>query len=155
MCDCMRHHRPQVHAAFSATSGVLPLPKKEERAGFGRQFVTLLRRAAFDVRRNPMRGKAQIGQAVVFAVIITLIWFQVSNDQNGVQDRSGAMFFFAANGMMQNVMSVLTTFANERAAVLREQENGMFHPQGSQRVPSPPRRSCVRALSSLRVCVLC
>ena len=50
----------------------------------------------------------------------------MGNDQNGVQDRSGAIFFFAANGMMQNVMGVLTTFANERSAVMREQENGMY-----------------------------
>ena len=51
---------------------------------------------------------------------------QVSNDMNGVQDRMGCLFFFAANGMMSNIMGVLTTFANERAAVLREQENGMY-----------------------------
>ena len=54
------------------------------------------------------------------------IWWDVGNDQNSVQDRAGVIFFLAANGLMQNVMGVLTTFANERAAVLKEQENGMY-----------------------------
>ena len=174
-----------VAGSFSASDGaVLPLPPRNSTASPWTQFQTLLKRAASDVKRNPMRGKAQVGQSVVFALIITLIWFQVSaahartrapthapthprthapthprtptslrcmharmhmhmppsymrmplaspaaqvsNDMNSVQDRMGCLFFFAANGMMTNIMGVLTTFSNERAAVLREQENGMY-----------------------------
>ena len=61
------------------------------------QFGVLLQRAVNDVKRNPMAGKAVVAQAVVFGVIIALIWFDVADDQNGVQDRSGALFFMTAN----------------------------------------------------------
>jgi len=67
-----------------------------------------------------------LGQSVVFAIIIALIWNNLPNDMNGVQDRVGAMFFMAANGMMSNIMNVLTNFANERGAVVREQQNNMY-----------------------------
>lgn len=79
-----------------------------------------------DIKRNKMRGKAQVAQSVAFAAILSLIWWQVGKDQNSVQDRSGVIFFMTANIMMNNIMGVLTTFGNERGAVLREQENNMY-----------------------------
>merc|ERR1740129_1589331 len=95
-------------------------------SSFATQFVVLIKRAANDLWRNPMRGKAQIGQSLFLGLILTLIWAPLDNDQNGVQDRVGIIFFLSVNSVMQNVMCVLTTFANERGAVLREQENGMY-----------------------------
>ena len=68
-----------VAASFSTKDGAtLPLPPRNSTASPFTQFQTLLKRAANDVKRNPMRGKAQVGQSIVFALIITLIWFQVS-----------------------------------------------------------------------------
>jgi len=90
------------------------------------QFQVLLKRCMLDVKRNPMRGKAIMGQSIAFAIIIAIIWNNVPNDMNGIQDRVGALFFMTANGMMTNVMNVLTTFANERGAVIREQENNLY-----------------------------
>lgn len=113
-------------AMGTADASGLPLARADLTASFAVQYATLLQRAFNDVRRNPMRGKAPVFQAVFSALIITVIWWDVGNDQNSVQDRAGVIFFLAANGLMQNVMGVLTTFANERAAVLREQENGMY-----------------------------
>ena len=51
---------------------------------------------------------------------------RIGDEQNSIQDRVGVLFFIGANGMMQNVQGVLTTFAGERAAVIREQENGFY-----------------------------
>merc|ERR1719498_1646552 len=102
--------------------------KQDEQvmSSFWTQFTVLLRRGVNDIRRNKLRGKAFIGQSIAMAIILSLIWFQVSNDQNGIPDRAGVLFFMTTNGMMQNVMGVLTTFSTERGAVLREQENGMY-----------------------------
>ena len=72
------------------------------------QFGVLLQRAVNDVKRNPMAGKAVVAQAVVFGVIIALIWFDVADDQNGVQDRSGALFFMTANASRSSCGRPLT-----------------------------------------------
>jgi hypothetical protein len=116
----------QIPAAQRSTLQGTASQQAAERSSMGTQLVVLFRRGFNDIKRNPMRGKAQLMQPVVMAVILSLIWFQVSNDQNGVQDRSGVLFFITTNGLMQNVMGVLTTFSAERGAVLREQENGMY-----------------------------
>jgi len=96
------------------------------RSGLCAQFTVLLRRGLFDLKRNPSRGIMFLVQSTVMAIIISLIWFQVDDSQTGVQDRSGVMFFMVADGMMGNIMGVLTAFGNERGAVLREHENGMY-----------------------------
>ena len=117
-----------IGAAFNVAGGAdgAVAAIKRSDAPWATQFRVLFSRALNNVKRNPMAGKAKVGEAVIFGIIIAVIWFQVTNDQNGVQDRSGALFFFCANGMMQNIMGTLTTFSNERAAVLREQENGVY-----------------------------
>lgn len=97
-----------------------------EKSSMGTQLNLLLRRGINDVKRNPMRAKAFMGQSIIMGIIVSLIWWQVADDQNGVQDRSGVLFFLTTNTMMTNVMGVLTTFGGERGAVLREQENGMY-----------------------------
>lgn len=118
-----------VNKGFSGTASSA-LADSEKRIGNTAspwlQFSCLMFRGFMDAKRNKMRFKAQVMQAIIFALIILLIWMQVGNDMNGVQNRAGAMFFMTANGMMQNVLGVLTTFANERGAVLRETENGMY-----------------------------
>lgn len=90
------------------------------------QFTVLFKRCLNDLKRNPLRGKAPIAQSVVMATILSFIWLQVGDDQKSIQDRMGVLFFITTNSMMQNVMGVLTTFGNERGAVLREQENNLY-----------------------------
>eukprot|EP00927_Polykrikos_kofoidii_P066646 TRINITY_DN62206_c0_g1_i1.p1 TRINITY_DN62206_c0_g1~~TRINITY_DN62206_c0_g1_i1.p1 ORF type:complete len:664 (+),score=76.22 TRINITY_DN62206_c0_g1_i1:24-1994(+) len=98
-----------------------------QKASFWTQFSILFLRGANDIRRNVLRGRAFIAQCTVMALILSLIWLQVGNDQKGLQDRTGILFFITTNAVMQNVVGVLTTFGSERGAVIREQENGMYN----------------------------
>jgi hypothetical protein len=51
-------------------------------------------------------------QAIIFAVIMSLIWLQIGSDQNSMQDRVGLLFFIGANGMMQAPLLMSTTNTN-------------------------------------------
>lgn len=116
-----------VDACFAQAS---PGGKNDEivrRSGFCTQFIVLLRRGIFDLRRNPARGIVFLVQSTVMSIIMSLIWLQVGDSQTGVQDRSGVLFFMVADGVMGNIMGVLSAFGNERGAVLREHENGMYN----------------------------
>eukprot|EP00929_Paragymnodinium_shiwhaense_P048241 TRINITY_DN24414_c0_g1_i1.p1 TRINITY_DN24414_c0_g1~~TRINITY_DN24414_c0_g1_i1.p1 ORF type:complete len:663 (+),score=98.59 TRINITY_DN24414_c0_g1_i1:38-2026(+) len=116
-----------VVSAFSGGSGgAIAKPIVSNKSSMWMQFRVLLRRQVNDLKRNPMRGRVFIAQSVIMGLILSLIWFQVGHDQTGVQDRAGVLFFITTNGVMMNIMGVLTTFANERGAVIREQENGMY-----------------------------
>jgi len=58
--------------------------------------------------------------------VIGLIYLQLSRDQRGVQNREGALFFLAVNGMMTSIMGVLTTFSSEKLVFIREYGSGMY-----------------------------
>jgi ABC-type multidrug transport system ATPase subunit len=125
----LRSQKQLAGAAAAKASEGSPRPPvidSDKVPGFATAFPVLLKRGLNDLKRNKMRGRAPFGQAIAMSMILGLIWFQISTDQKGVQDRVGVIFFMCVNGIMQNVMSVLTTFANERGAVLREQENGLY-----------------------------
>jgi hypothetical protein len=90
------------------------------------QFKLLYSRSWKEAIRNPMRVRAQFGQAVFFSLIVATIWWQVGNDQTGIQDRNGVLFFIAMNGLMSSLMGVLSTFGNERGTFVRDFENGLY-----------------------------
>lgn len=106
----------------------VPLGKDEvqKRASTWEQFKLLFTRSFREATRNPMRVKAQFGQAIALSIIISSIWWQVKNSQQGIQDRNGVLFFMSANGMMTSMMGVLSTFGNERATFIRDYENNLY-----------------------------
>jgi len=97
-----------------------------EMAPLTTQFKLLYSRSWKEAIRNPMRVRAQFGQAVFFSLIVATIWWQVGNDQTGIQDRNGVLFFIAMNGLMSSLMGVLSTFGNERGTFVRDFENGLY-----------------------------
>jgi len=59
-------------------------------------------------------------------VLMGLIFLQVGNDQRGIQDREGSLFFVAVNGIMTSTMGVLSIFAAEKSVFIREYESGLY-----------------------------
>lgn len=102
------------------------VPRQTMGSNMFQQFRLLVQRGVNDLRRNRMRGRAQIARTIAISCILLLVWLQVKNDQAGAGDRAGVMFFFCANGLMSNLMGVLTTFGNERSTMMREVENGFY-----------------------------
>ena len=93
---------------------VKKLGAEDARANGMTQFKLLLSRSWREATRNPMRVKAQFFQSIMFSFIIASIWWNITDSQQGIQDRNGALFFMSANGMMSSLMGVLSTFGNER-----------------------------------------
>ncbi|GMH87049.1 hypothetical protein TrST_g1515 [Triparma strigata] len=102
------------------------VPSNETTSSAFEQFKLLLQRSFREATRNPMRVRAQFGQNIMFSLIISSIWWQLSSTQDGIQDRNGVLFFLAANGMMSSIMGVLSTFGNERSTFIRDYENGLY-----------------------------
>jgi len=70
--------------------------------------------------------RGRLFQAVMFAVIMGLIYLQIDDHQSGIQDRKGALFFLAVNGFMSSTMGVLSIFATEKAVFRREYDSGFY-----------------------------
>ncbi|KAI9593459.1 P-loop containing nucleoside triphosphate hydrolase protein [Syncephalis fuscata] len=115
-------------AADSPHSGGFSDSNRKYRSSFFEQFPLILRRAAKNVLRDKFIIGAKLGQTLVFTIIFDLIYWQVPNriQTSQVQDRSGVLFFYAANLVMSNAMGVLTVFSMERSTFARENHSGLY-----------------------------
>jgi len=96
------------------------------QAPFFQQFRLLTLRAGRNALRHRLMVRGRIAQAIVMSVLCGVIFLQVTQDQRGIQDRQGCLFFISTNGMMGAAMGVLSIFAAEKAVFLREYANGMY-----------------------------
>lgn len=119
------HHRSSPEDQL-ITSNSLNSTERRQLPGFRTQFRILFKRAQGGLLRNPMRAKSLIGQYIAFGIIVALIYHGLGEGQESIQDRVGACFFIATNGMFGSLMPTISTFANERSAFLRERQNGMY-----------------------------
>jgi len=97
-----------------------------EKASFGMQFYLLSARAQRNAWRNKLMLRGRLAQTLFLSVVIGLIFLQLTNDQRGIQDREGSLFFIAVNGVMTSTMGVLSIFAAEKAVFIREYGSGLY-----------------------------
>ncbi|KAJ2696187.1 hypothetical protein H4R19_005768, partial [Coemansia spiralis] len=92
------------------------------------QLQYLVRRGAQDVKRNPLVINMRLGQAVFFGLLIGSIFLNTENRPANVQQQnfSGALFFAATSNFLLAVLSVVTTFSQERLVFLRESQGGYY-----------------------------
>ncbi|KXZ56662.1 hypothetical protein GPECTOR_1g597 [Gonium pectorale] len=95
-------------------------------AAFWIQVPLLAQRAARNAWRNPLVAKGKLAQTIFLSVVVGLIFLRIGDDQRGVQDRQGSLFFLVVQGMFGSVMGVLTVFGAEKAVFQREYGNRMY-----------------------------
>jgi len=80
-----------------------------KRAGPLTQIYELTKRGWQVVVRNPVTFKARLGQNVVMAILVGLVYLRLDNTQAGLSDRQGALFFITLSQVMSSLMGVLLT----------------------------------------------
>ncbi|KAK5126799.1 hypothetical protein LTR85_009733 [Meristemomyces frigidus] len=91
------------------------------------QFVILSRRTWRNIYRNPMLMLTHYAIAIVLAVFIGFLFYGLSDDLPGFQNRLGFFFFILALFGFSTLTS-LTVFAPERLLFVRERAKGYYHP---------------------------
>ena len=97
------------------------------RVGFLTQFVILSQRTWKNLYRNPMLMLAHYAIAILVAVLCGFLYYGLTNDIKGFQDRLGLLFFLLALFGFSTLTS-LNVFASERLLFLRERANGYYAP---------------------------
>lgn len=97
-------------------------------SSLGVQAVELFRRSFKSVMRNKMYIGSTFVQAIVFGTIMALIFMNLTKDQTGVADRNGLLFVVGTNLAFSSVMTVVNTFAPDKAVYIREQQGGSYSP---------------------------
>ena len=114
----------QEHISTSAVSGRVQGYRK---VGFLGQFVILSKRTWRNLYRNPMLMLTHYAIAIVLAVFLGFLFYGMTDDIKGFQNRLGLFFFLLALFGFSTLTS-LTVFAPERLLFVRERAKGYYSP---------------------------
>lgn len=76
--------------------------------------------------KNPLAARAKIGQAVILALILGVVYLQQDMDQKGIQNINGALFVLLTNLSFGNIFAVVNIFCSELPIFKREHYGGMY-----------------------------
>lgn len=90
------------------------------------QVEVLCRRNITRLVKDQLAFKARLGQNIVLSIIIGLIYLQLSVDQIGVQNFTGALFFITVNRVFMDASPEFMIFPLELPIVLREHRSALY-----------------------------
>ncbi|XP_061889176.1 broad substrate specificity ATP-binding cassette transporter ABCG2d isoform X2 [Entelurus aequoreus] len=94
-------------------------------SSFGHQLQWVLHRTFQNLMLNPQTSVAQVGVHIFLALIVGAIFFRVKDDQSGIQNRMGALFFITTNQCFSTV-SAAELFITERKLFVHEYTSGYY-----------------------------
>jgi ABC-type multidrug transport system ATPase subunit len=97
------------------------------KVGLLGQFVILSKRTWRNLYRNPMLMLTHYAISIVLAVFLGFLFFGLTDDIKGFQNRLG-LFFFVLALFGFSTLTVLTVFAPERLLFTRERAKGYYSP---------------------------
>lgn len=97
------------------------------RVGYLRQFIILSQRTWKNLYRNPMLMLTHYAISIVLAVFSGYLFYGLTDDIPGFQNRLGLFFFLLALFGFSTLTS-LNVFAAERLLFVRERANGYYSP---------------------------
>ncbi|KAI1821118.1 hypothetical protein F4861DRAFT_533181 [Xylaria intraflava] len=97
------------------------------RIGYLRQFIILSQRTWKNLYRNPLLMLTHYAIAIVLAVLSGYLFYGLTDDIPGFQNRLGLFFFLLALFGFSTLTS-LNVFASERLLFVRERANGYYSP---------------------------
>ncbi|UNI23697.1 FAD-dependent urate hydroxylase [Purpureocillium takamizusanense] len=97
------------------------------RVGYLRQFLILSQRTWKNLYRNPMLMLTHYAIAIILAVFSGYLFYGLTDDIPGFQNRLGLFFFLLALFGFSTLTS-LNVFATERLLFVRERANGYYSP---------------------------
>ena len=128
--------REDIHAAVSSSSNANGHPnhavvsgtmKSYRRVGLISQFLILSQRTWRNLYRNPMLMLTHYAIAILLAVLSGFLFYGLTDDIKGFQNRLGLFFFILALFGFSTLTS-LTVFSSERLLFVRERANGYYSP---------------------------
>lgn len=108
-------------------NGMVGTMKSYRRIGWLRQFAILSRRTWTNLYRNPMLMLTHYAIAILLAVLSGFLFYGLTDDIKGFQNRLGLFFFILALFGFSTLTS-LTVFSSERLLFVRERANGYYSP---------------------------
>ncbi|KAL1634347.1 FAD-dependent urate hydroxylase [Neofusicoccum ribis] len=123
----MGAHTANGHADSGAANGNGYKVKGFRKVGIFSQFIILSKRTWRNLYRNPLLMLTHYAIAIVLAVLIGYLFYGLTDDIKGFQNRLGLFFFLLALFAFSTLTS-LSVFAPERLIFTRERAKGYYKP---------------------------
>ncbi|KAM4052331.1 broad substrate specificity ATP-binding cassette transporter ABCG2 isoform 1-T1 [Anomaloglossus baeobatrachus] len=94
-------------------------------SSFFHQIKWVCKRSIKNLLRNPQASIAQVMVSLVLALIVGAIFFGVKDDENGIQNRIGSLFFITTNQCFSSV-SAIELFIVEKKIFIHEYISGYY-----------------------------
>ncbi|XQJ25948.1 ATP-binding cassette protein subfamily G, member 4, putative [Leishmania guyanensis] len=129
MSDAARYNPclTPVTGAITLTDDYLEEQLELKGASFCLQFSELFKRSWRMYLRDPGNFYGRSVQTLFFAIFLGLFFFNVQLNQQGVQDRQGALYMTLMNNLFGAAMNGIAAFPPERAVFLQEQANDAYN----------------------------
>ena len=95
-------------------------------AGWATQFYLLSQRAHKCQRRDVVGVGVTVFLDIIYALLLAALYRGVGDDQEGVQNRLGCLFFICLNLAYSSALPPINLFAAEKNIVIREQASGAY-----------------------------
>ncbi|KAF9352414.1 hypothetical protein BGX34_012170 [Mortierella sp. NVP85] len=112
-----------IHSNMSSNKAV----STYRRASWWNQFKILADRTLKNIYRDPMLMLAHYCMSIFLGLLCGALFYKVTNDIPGFQNRMGVFFFMCALFGF-SCLSILPSFAHERILFVRERANGYYSP---------------------------
>jgi ABC-type multidrug transport system ATPase subunit len=118
-----------VDSEYQAPNGYIAAGKLKgfRKVGLLGQFVILSKRTWRNLYRNPMLMLTHYAIAIVLAVFLGFLFYGLTDDIKGFQNRLG-LFIFVLALFGFGTLTILTVFAPERLLFTRERAKGYYSP---------------------------
>uniref|UniRef100_A0A8C6KDR2 ATP-binding cassette, sub-family G (WHITE), member 2a n=1 Tax=Nothobranchius furzeri TaxID=105023 RepID=A0A8C6KDR2_NOTFU len=93
--------------------------------GFLTQFKWVLKRTFRNLILNPQTSIAQVAVTLFLALVVGALFFKVQEDQSGIQNRIGSLFFIVVNQCFSS-LSAAELFITERKLFTHEYISGYY-----------------------------
>jgi ABC-type phosphate transport system permease subunit len=90
------------------------------------QLCLLLWRSWLAQIRDPTLVRVKFGQTIFMALLIGLLYLQVSYDARRLQNIAGVIFFVVTNSSLVSLFAVIQTFPMEMPVFLREHGSRLY-----------------------------
>ncbi|EPY22344.1 ATP-binding protein cassette protein subfamily G, member 4 [Strigomonas culicis] len=116
-----------VNGPITMTDEFLEEQLRVKGANLCLQFGELCKRSFRMYLRDPGQFYGRSIQCVFFALFLGLFFFNLKVNQQGVQDRTGALYMTLMNNLFGAAMNGIAAFPPERAVFLQEQANDAYN----------------------------
>ncbi|KAF2270938.1 hypothetical protein CC78DRAFT_610985 [Lojkania enalia] len=118
-----------IPAGQSTPNGYVAVGKVKgyKKVGLFGQFIILSKRTWRNLYRNPMLMLTHYAIAIVLAVFLGWLFYGLTDDIKGFQNRLG-LFFFVLALFGFSTLTILTVFTPERLLFTRERAKGYYSP---------------------------